>query len=97
MKIDKETLLHISDSLLLEFTDEELSLLQDDFDVFLSQCDLLSNIKDIDKETPISFPYEIHIEQMNDNSEIQNLDKKEALRNAKEVEDSFVVVDKVVK
>ena len=97
MKIDKETLLHISDSLLLEFTDEELELLQDDFDVFLSQYDLLSNIKDIDKETPISFPYEIHIEQMNDNSKIQNLDKKEALRNAKEVEGDFVVVDKVVK
>ena len=95
MKVDKETLLHISDTLLLEFSEDELFHLQNDFETFLYQYDMISKIDGIDKETPISFPYDIHLEELPHIQE-QNLDKKETLKNAKEVEDDFVTVKKVV-
>ena len=103
--ISKSELESLAKKLMFEMNDDEYETLEKEFDVILKQMDLIGNIKDIDKVEPMTFPFDLElndeVKEMNDdylredvyNNEITFDDMK---INVKDYEDNRVKVPKVV-
>ena len=96
--ISKSELESLAKKLMFEMNDDEYETLEKEFDVILKQMDLIGNIKDIDKLEPMTFPFDL---ELNDdylredvyNNEITFDDMK---INVMDYEDNRVKVPKVV-
>ena len=96
--ISNSELESLAKKLMFEMNDDEYETLEKEFDVILKQMDLIGNIKDIDKVEPMTFPFDL---ELNDNclredvynNEINFNDMK---INVKDYEDDRVKVPKVV-
>lgn len=96
--ITKDKLEMYAKKLMFEMNDEEYKTLEDEFEVILKQMEFIDNIKDIDKVSPMTFPFDLELtdECLRDdvyNNEICFDDMK---INVKEYEDNKVKVPKVV-
>ena len=97
-ELSKSELESLAKKLMFEMNDDEYETLEKEFDVILKQMDLIGNIKDIDKVEPMTFPFDL---ELNDNclredvynNEINFNDMK---INVKDYEDDRVKVPKVV-
>ena len=56
--VSKSELEILAKKLMFEMKDSEYETLEKEFDIILKQMDLIGNIKDIDKVSPMTFPFE---------------------------------------
>ena len=91
-KIDK----YASD-LLIGLTDEERTMIQEEFDTIEKNMDLINEIPNIKDIEPQSFPFEMEVSDLrNDEIEGEEIEINTLLRNCDQVEGREVEVPKVV-
>ena len=59
--ISKSELESLAKKLMFEMNDDEYETLKKEFDVILKQMDLIGNIKGIDKVEPMTFPFDLEL------------------------------------
>lgn len=96
-KVDIDVLKDAANRLLFTMSEEEFNMLLNDFDVIQKQFSLVENIKGIDDVEPMTFPYDIFINQMRDDIPINNLSKEDILKNAIDTKDGYIKLPKVIK
>jgi len=96
MKISIEKLKELSSSLYFSMTDGEYENLQKEFDVIISQMDLIGEIKDINNLEPMVFPYIEPTIGLREDEPTEPLKVEEVLKNAPNTMDNNIRVKKVV-
>lgn len=94
--IEKEKLKEYANKLMFDMDDEEYSVLQDEFEVILKQMDLIGKIKDIEKVSPMTFPYKNTDVELRKDEIGDYLTVSEVLENTKHQVNDQVKVPKVV-
>ena len=91
-KIDK-----YANDLLIGLTDEERNMIQSEFDTIEKNMDLINEIPNIKDVEPLSYPFEMTIDELRDDStEGEKIDIDELLSNCDRTEGREVEVPKVV-
>ena len=96
-KVTKEVLQESANRLLINLTDEELNDLLSDFDILISQMELIGDIPGVDEVEPMTFPFEITSDYLRDDIPEEPLSKNDVLKNAQDVVDGQIRLPKVVK
>ena len=94
--IEKEKLKEYANKLMFDMNDEEYSVLQAEFEVILKQMDLIGKIPDIDKVSPMTFPFKNSDVELREDKVGDYLTVSEVLENTKHQVDDQVKVPKVV-
>lgn len=96
-KVTKEVLQESASKLMINLTDKELDTLLSDFDIIISQMELISDIPGVDDVEPMTFPFEITDIYLREDVATKPLDRSDVLKNAKDVLDNQICLPKVVK
>lgn len=96
-KVTKEVLQESASKLMINLTDKELDTLLSDFDIIISQMELISDIPGVDDVEPMTFPFEITDIYLREDVATKPLDRNDVLKNAKDVLDNQICLPKVVK
>lgn len=96
--ITRDMLEMYAKKLMFVMNDDEYETLEKEFDVILKQMDLIGNIKDIDKVSPMTFPFDL---ELDDSYLREDIAKNEIcfddmVINVKDYEGNRVKVPKVV-
>lgn len=96
--ITKEKLEEYAKKLMFEMEEHEYKTLLDEFEIILKQMEYIDNIKDIDSVCPMTFPFDLELDDRclredEYNNEINFDDMK---INIREYEDNMIKVPKVV-
>ena len=96
--ITRDKLEEYAKKLMFKMNEDEYKTLEDEFEVILGQMALIDNIKDIDSVEPMTYPFDLKLDDSYlrediDNNEICFDDMK---INVKEYENNMVKVPKVV-
>ena len=96
--VSKSELEILAKKLMFEMKDSEYETLEKEFDIILKQMDLIGNIKDIDKVSPMTFPFELDNDDSYLREDIYNneISFNDMIVNVKDYEDNRVMVPKVV-
>ncbi len=94
--IEKDKLKEYANKLMFDMDDEEYSVLQDEFEVILKQMDLIGKIPDIEKVSPMTFPFKNADVELREDEVGDYLTVSEVLENAKHQVNDQVKVPKVV-
>lgn len=96
-KITKELLKESANKLMFEMSDEQYNHLLEEFDVIISQMNLIGEIEGVDNATPMIFPFDVTTTFLREDVASAPLTRGEALRNAKDVVDGQIRLPRVVK
>ena len=96
-KIDKETLIEAAHNLKFDISEEEILVLQEEFDDIEIEIEFIKTLPHIDEVEPMVFPYEIYTDYLREDIPDTPLQQEEVLRNAKKVVDGQIAIPKVVK
>ena len=96
--VSKSELEILAKKLMFEMKDSEYETLEKEFDIILKQMDLIGNIEDIDKVSPMTFPFELDNDDSYLREDIYNneISFNDMIVNVKDYEDNRVKVPKVV-
>ena len=96
--ISKSELESLAKKLMFEMNDDEYETLEKEFDVILKQMDLIDNIKDIDKVEPMTFPFDLELndDYLREDVYKNEIDFNDMVINVKDYDDNRVKVPKVV-
>ena len=93
----KEKINKYADDLLIGLTEEETKMIQDEFDLIEKNMDLINKIPNIKDVEPLSYPYEMEIEEYRSDDEVgEEIEINTLLRNCDRVEGREIEVPKVV-
>lgn len=95
-KITKKQLEDYAGRLMFQMNEDEYDTLSQEFDIILKQMELISNIKGIEKVTPMTFPFEIKGKELRPDEVKDAITIDEALSNVKEKVGNEIKVPKVV-
>lgn len=95
--INKETLKMASNKLMFDMSEEQYNHLLNEFDVIVSQMNLIGKIEGVDNATPMTFPFDVTSTKLREDVATTPLDRDVALRNAKDVVDGQIRLPRVVK
>lgn len=95
-RISVEKLHELALRLKFRMSEEEYKTLQDEFDVLLRQMELLGDIENIDNVEPMVFPFVATTLGMREDEVKDQLSKEDVLKNAAQVQNDMVKVQKVV-
>ncbi len=91
-KIDK-----YANDLLIGLTDDERDMIQKEFDTIEKNMDLINKIPNIKDIEPLSYPFEMYVDDLREDSqEGEIIDIEDLLSNCDDVEGREVEVPKVV-
>ena len=96
MKISIEELREYAHRLMFDMCEEELKTLQEEFEIILSQMDVIGEIEGADEETPMAFPFLFESIGLREDEPIETLTEEEVLINASDTCDNQVRVKKVI-
>ena len=96
-KVTLEVLKEATNKLLFDMSDEQYQNLLNEFDIILSQMELISEIDGVDDATPMAFPFEVTNDYLREDESSTPLSKEDALKNAKDVVDGQISIPRVVK
>ena len=82
---------------MFDMSDEQYQNLLSEFDIILSQMELISEIEGVDEVEPMTFPFEVTNSYLREDVPTTPLSKEEALKNAKDVIDGEIAIPRVVK
>lgn len=94
--IEKDKLKEYARLLMLDMDDDEYSVLQDEFETILKQMDLIGKIPNIDKVSPMTFPFKNEDVSLREDEVGDYLTVSEVLENTKHQVNDQVKVPKVV-
>ncbi len=93
----KEMIENYADKLLIGLDDEEVNMIQSEFDQIEKKINLINNIPNIESIEPLSYPFEMTIDSLRDDTEEEDYASiEELLQNCKQYEGREVEVPKVV-
>lgn len=94
----KEELKKYANKLMFEMEDDEYETLLSEFDVILKQMEFIGNIEDIDKVSPMTFPFDLELEDSYLREDVYNneISFDDMKVNVKDSENNMVKVPKVV-
>ena len=96
MRIEKDKLKDLAERLKFRMSEEEYDLLQEEFEVILSQMELIGKIENADNVEPLVFPFMFESVGLRED-EIDNvLSPEDVIKNAKDSVDGLIKVKKVV-
>ena len=96
--ITRDKLEMYAKKLMFEMNDDEYKTLENEFDVILKQMDLIGNIKDIEGVEPMTFPFDIELDDSYLREDIyeNEISFDDMKVNVKDYDDFKVKVPKVV-
>ncbi len=95
-KITRSLLKKAAHGIMLDMTEEQYALLENEFEILLRQMDLIGNIVGIDEVAPMTFPFEVATEAMREDIAADPTSQADILMNVGFVEDHQIKVPKVV-
>ena len=96
-KISKEMIDDYASKLLIGLTDEERELIASEFEEIEKNMDLINEIPNIKDVEPLSFPFEMEVDDLRDDEEVcEEIPIEVLLRNCDRVDGREVEVPKVV-
>ena len=96
-KVSLEVLKEATNKLMFDMSDEQYQNLLGEFDIILSQMELISEIEGVDDVEPMTFPYEVFTDYLREDVASSPLNKHDALKNAKDVVDGQISIPRVIK
>ncbi|MDR0831568.1 MAG: aspartyl/glutamyl-tRNA amidotransferase subunit C [Bacillales bacterium] len=97
MKITIDFLKELSHRLMFEMKAEEYETLKKEFDILLSQFELIEEIEGIDKLEPMTFPYLLENYSLREDIPEESLKEEDVFKNVKELDGKHIKIGKVVK
>lgn len=96
--ITRDKLEEYAKKLMFEMNEEEYKTLEDEFEVILKQMDLIDNIKDIEGVSPMTFPFDLELDDryLREDNYCNEISFDDMEINVKEYENNMVKVPKVV-
>lgn len=96
--ITRDKLEDYAKKLMFEMNEDEYKTLEDEFEVILKQMELIGNIKDIEKVSPKTFPFDLELDDRCLREDVCNneINFDDMKINVKEYESDMVKVPKVV-
>ena len=95
-KVTLEVLKEATNKLMFDMSEEQYQNLLNEFDIILSQMELISEIEGVDEVEPMTFPYVIYHSSLREDVAEACLTNDEVLKNSKETKADQVKVPKVV-
>lgn len=95
--INKETLKTAANKLMFDMSEEQYNHLLNEFDVIVSQMNLIGKIEGVDNATPMTFPFDVTSTKLREDIATTPLERDVALKNAKDVVDGQIRLPRVVK
>jgi aspartyl/glutamyl-tRNA(Asn/Gln) amidotransferase C subunit len=96
MKMSIEELKDLATRLKFDMSEEEYKTLQEEFEVILSQMELLGNIKGLDDVEPMTFPYAVFASLVREDEVGELMSYDEIFSNIKNSRFNQIRVPKVV-
>ena len=96
MKISIEKLKELAHKLKFDMKEEQYLTLQQEFEVILKQMELLGEIENVDNLDPLVFPFMVETLGMRDDDISEVIATEDVLRNASDVADNMIKINKVV-
>ncbi len=96
VKYDIELLKNCANNLMFDMSNEQYELLLKEFDVITKQMEVLGEIDGLENVSPMTFPFDVTTSYLREDIPEEGLDKKEVLRNAKDVVEGQIKLPKVV-
>lgn len=96
--VDRNKLEMLAKKLMFEMNEEEYATLEEEFKVILKQMDFIDNIKDIDTVSPMTFPFDLELDDscLREDVGVNDISFDDMKVNVKDYEDDMVKVPKVV-
>ena len=96
--ITKDKLELYAKNLMFEMNDSEYETLLNEFDIILKQMEFIDNIKDIDDVSPMTFPFDLELDDSYLRKDISDNEIcfDDMMVNVKDYENNMVKVPKVV-
>ena len=96
--ITKEKLEEYAKKLMFEMNEHEYETLLNEFDIILKQMDLISNIKGIEEVAPMTFPFDLELDEnyLREDVSSNEINFDDMKINVEEYENDMVKVPKVV-
>lgn len=96
--ITKDKLELYAKNLMFEMNDSEYETLLDEFDIILKQMEFISNINNIEKVSPMTFPFDLELDDSYLREDISDNEIcfDDMMVNVKDYENNMVKVPKVV-
>ena len=95
-EINLEMLKQCANNLMFDMKEEEYQTLLNEFDILKQQFALIGEIKGLDEEEPMTFPFECHTDFLREDEEGETLSVDDVLSNAKDVYAGQVKLPKAV-
>jgi aspartyl/glutamyl-tRNA(Asn/Gln) amidotransferase C subunit len=95
-KFTKEMINDYADKLLIGLTDEENKTVLEEFNKIEKSMDLINQIPNIKEVEPMSYPFEIELVNLRDDTPESSLPIEDILKNCDDYEGREVIVPKVV-
>ena len=95
--VNKETLKTAANKLMFDMSEEQYDNLLNEFDIIISQMNLIGDIEGVDEVEPMTFPFDVTTTYLREDVSSKPLSREEALRNAKDVVDGQIRLPRVVK
>ena len=95
-KFSKEMLKKLANQVMFELSVSECEELQEDFETYLRQLDLLNKIDTEDVEEMV-YPFETPTVYIRDDETVHTISQEDAMKNVPNSSENYVVVPKVVK
>ena len=95
-KFSKEMLKKLANQVMFELSDSECEELQEDFETYLKQLDLLNKI-DTEGVEEMVYPFETPTVYIRDDENTYTISQEDAMKNVPNSSENYVVVPKVVK
>lgn len=96
--ITRDKLEEYAKKLMFEMKTHEYKTLEDEFEIILKQMDLIGNINDIDNVIPMTFPFDLELDDkcLREDEYYNEISFDDMKVNVKDYEDNMVKVPKVV-
>ena len=95
-KVTKEVLLDAATRLMFEMTEDQYTVLLQEFSILIKQMELIGKIPSVDQITPMSFPLIYGQGTLRKDVPVPPLTQDEALSNAQATRDGQIKLPKVV-
>ena len=96
MKVSIEELKNLANRLMFDMQEDEYITLQEEFEVILTQMELIGKVENTDDVEPMTFPFVQETCGLRDDEPGEVLSQEEVLKNASDVFDDQVRVKKVI-
>lgn len=95
-EVNKDVLVDCAERLMFTMSDDQYEMLLEEFFTMIKQMKLIGQNEEVDKYSPMTFPFDVTTDFLREDVPLPPLEKEEALKNAKEVLDGQIKLPKVV-